>query len=821
MDYKPIQKDFETMTKETQRLVDKFNRGCKSIEKQEEAIESLKNKLTAIKNGEVVPPSIKEMETQLERNNKELEETINRINELNSIRVTTTDEDKELAKLQQARADLKDNISTLSDEIKTARTSSIEVQQLKEKLNSLNKELERTKEETSQVKKEYYESMETDSIDTFGEKVDRVGGKIDKFKNRISRLLISTMVFNVMRSGLTALRNNFVSLLKTNDQFSNSLNQIKANLMTAFTPIYNACLPAINSLMNSLSKLTGTIAVFVSGLFGKSIQETTKDAKKLSSALNKTSTSAKKASGSLGSFDTLEVIPDNNASSGTGGSSDAIDYSGEITYSEKLLNVLNKIRDAIAPIIEYIKNFQEEHGTLSTAILLVFSALTGLLILKVIKKLFTGVGSAVVGASVDFTGFFDSLGKAAETIAILGGLTLVIQSITGLIDTFSQSGLSLGEVAGLLGIVLGEVVVAFGLLMGIMTALQPSWASIAAAAVIFAGFALVLSEVTNLIKTCSETGTDLSSVGLLLGEMFLIIIGLMASIVLLGPAMTAGLIPFSILMAEICIVLGVMALTIPTILDACGRFISTIAPYLIILLDTIFTGIEKLIYALGTTLPPIIDSVGGIFNTIFSGIDKIIGTIGKSICNILNTVKSLVTTVLSAILNFINKLGPAINNFVDNAISAVTKLINFIISGIEYLVNTLVVGGTNKIIKSINSISKYVGITIPTVPDMTIPRFIPKLATGAVIPPRQEFMAILGDQKHGTNIEAPLDTIKQANREVLEEVLGRTGINGQEREIVLKNWQFILQMGNTSFGKIAIEEIKKYEKETSTQFLLA
>ena len=28
-------------------------------------------------------------------------------------------------------------------------------------------------------------------------------------------------------------------------------------------------------------------------------------------------------------------------------------------------------------------------------------------------------------------------------------------------------------------------------------------------------------------------------------------------------------------------------------------------------------------------------------------------------------------------------------------------------------------------------------------------------------------MAMLGDQKHGTNIEAPLDTIKQAVREVM------------------------------------------------------
>lgn len=48
----------------------------------------------------------------------------------------------------------------------------------------------------------------------------------------------------------------------------------------------------------------------------------------------------------------------------------------------------------------------------------------------------------------------------------------------------------------------------------------------------------------------------------------------------------------------------------------------------------------------------------------------------------------------------------------------------------------------------------------------TIPK-IPMLATGAVIPPNAPFMAMLGDQKHGTNIEAPLDTIKQAIREVV------------------------------------------------------
>jgi len=48
---------------------------------------------------------------------------------------------------------------------------------------------------------------------------------------------------------------------------------------------------------------------------------------------------------------------------------------------------------------------------------------------------------------------------------------------------------------------------------------------------------------------------------------------------------------------------------------------------------------------------------------------------------------------------------------------------------------------------------------------------IPKLAQGAVLPPNQPFLSVVGDQKSGTNIEAPLDTIRQAVAEVMNENL--------------------------------------------------
>ena len=55
------------------------------------------------------------------------------------------------------------------------------------------------------------------------------------------------------------------------------------------------------------------------------------------------------------------------------------------------------------------------------------------------------------------------------------------------------------------------------------------------------------------------------------------------------------------------------------------------------------------------------------------------------------------------------------------------------------------------------------------VPNAIGTKNIPALARGAVIPPNREFLAILGDQKSGTNIETPLPTMVQAFKQALAE----------------------------------------------------
>lgn len=60
---------------------------------------------------------------------------------------------------------------------------------------------------------------------------------------------------------------------------------------------------------------------------------------------------------------------------------------------------------------------------------------------------------------------------------------------------------------------------------------------------------------------------------------------------------------------------------------------------------------------------------------------------------------------------------------------------------------------------------------------------LPRLANGAVIPPNQQFAAILGDQRSGVNVEAPLKTIEQA----LENVMARNGGFGGDINITVES----------------------------------
>lgn len=137
--------------------------------------------------------------------------------------------------------------------------------------------------------------------------------------------------------------------------------------------------------------------------------------------------------------------------------------------------------------------------------------------------------------------------------------------------------------------------------------------------------------------------------------------------------------------------------------------------------------------------------------------------------------------IKDAITGIWNELNTSTGNIWDDIWGSIKGVINSILGGVETMVNG-VIKGLNKMINALNSLkfdvpdwvpaiggSKF-GFNIPTLNTISIPR----LAQGAVIPPNREFLAVLGDQKSGTNIETPLLTMIQAFKQAMSE-MGVTG----------------------------------------------
>ena len=139
----------------------------------------------------------------------------------------------------------------------------------------------------------------------------------------------------------------------------------------------------------------------------------------------------------------------------------------------------------------------------------------------------------------------------------------------------------------------------------------------------------------------------------------------------------------------------------------------------------------------------------------------------------------------------------------DAAGSAVKGAVNGLLSNVEGMINAII-KGVNWLISQMNKISFDVpdwvpgiggnsfGINIPSISEVKLPR----LARGAVIPPNREFLAVLGDQRSGTNIEAPVSEIEAAVARALQ----RVGAAGGNRALTV-----ILQVDRRELGRVVYE----------------
>lgn len=223
---------------------------------------------------------------------------------------------------------------------------------------------------------------------------------------------------------------------------------------------------------------------------------------------------------------------------------------------------------------------------------------------------------------------------------------------------------------------------------------------------------------------------------------------------------------------------------------------------------------DKLYEAFGSPATGILMTFGnlvlfitGLFSTLLGVLDALVQFINgdfqgafQSISDTWNRMKENFTqlaenvkTHLSDIATALSLLNPTVAAFVQT-LKGIIELIGYAIDGIKNLRDNMSGGSiSSSIFGRAQSVS------------------VPRLAQGAVIPPNNEFLAVLGDQKRGTNIESPLSTMVEA--------FNMANKGGSEQEIALLQEQndLLRQLLQKEFG-ISNEAIFKSVRQSNSQY---
>lgn len=168
---------------------------------------------------------------------------------------------------------------------------------------------------------------------------------------------------------------------------------------------------------------------------------------------------------------------------------------------------------------------------------------------------------------------------------------------------------------------------------------------------------------------------------------------------------------------------------------------------------------------------------GSVIPLVIAGIATVVTAVLALTGNLTEFAQNLKDNILGGIIQFIKGVFTGDWNSAWEGVKKVFKGIwNSIVIIAESAVNAII-KGLNWLISKINTIKFTVPSWVPGVGGKSIGGHlsslsevhIPRLATGAVIPPNKEFLAVLGDQKSGTNIETPLATMVEAFKQAMAE----------------------------------------------------
>ena len=556
-----------------------------------------------------------------------------------------------------------------------------------------------------------------------GEATKKADAFLARFSNRVKRLALRAFVFTIIAKALSVVRDYVWKVIQTNDEAVAAIGTLKGTLLTLAQPLLGVVVPAFIALVNILNAVVSAIANIVSMIFGTTAKKSEAAAKSLykeANAVEKVGAAAKDAQANLASFDEINTL---SSSSGGGGAASAL-------------------ADRLSPVFEQFKS-----DAYKAKIDEITAYLCGALL--------------ALGAILCFSGANIPLGIALMAAGAVGLVALIKENWDCMPNKLRAAITNVLMILGVSALAIGATLCFSGANIPLGIGLM-----IAGAAMLGTAVALNWNAVADKTKETLETllvyiGLAALAIGVILclsGAHIALGIGL----IIIGAASLASAVAldWNSTTEKTKSKLTEILLFAAKSLLALGIMLAIFCPAAWpIAFGMMIAGGASLVTAAALNWDAILEKLKGVWNNIKqwwkNSVAKYVGVshwkeTGKKMINgFLSGVKSAWEAVKTWVANAVSWFG---NKFVEAQNSIARS-------------NSGRSGGFGTRSGGFGSPSRA-----PSISRISAPA----LARGAVIPPNKEFLAVLGDQKSGTNVEAPLATMVDAFKQAMAESGGGT-----------------------------------------------
>ena len=573
-----------------------------------------------------------------------------------------------------------------------------------------------------------------------------------KFERRIVGLAKRVFIFSVITMALRNLRKWLSNVVTGNAEAAAAIAKLKASLLTLAQPILNVVIPAFVSLIQIITSVINKIISFFAMISGGSKKEWAQQAQALNAeqdAISGVGGAAEDASKQLASFDEINKLEGSSQGGGGGGAAaEGADFS-ELLNGDDLIDEskLRRILDLVTAIAAGLLAWKIGNalGLGLDGIIGLAMALWG--IIKFIREYldawnngitFDNLIGMLLGLTALATGLYILFGNVGAAIGlIVGGLAMLVLGIKDIIENGVTLENKLTTIAGLMAAGLG------------ISLLTGSFIPALIAAIISVGIFFA-----DLAGKGEELREGLTNIFEGFGEFF-------------------------------------RAVFVEHDMEAAGEALKKIWKGIQQVADAVCEGIKYAWQAFidwlnehaSPEIAAIVESFGKMFSDLWIDIKEILGGIIDFITGVFTgdweKAWDGIKTALKGVLNLMIDLFEGFLNIGQRLVALLIDAINSISIDIPEWVP--IFGG--------KTFAPHIEGT---------PRMIelPRLATGAVIPPNHEFLATLGDQKQGNNIEAPEALIRKIVR---EETNGGIRTGGGARQPIY------FQIDKRTFAKVVVD----------------